>query len=63
MQKLLQNKHFVNTAAKVLMYCTTLVVVGVLFWKAPEQAVQIMNTGAYLLGGAALGSKLGIGFK
>ena len=60
MNKLLQNKHFVTTTARALMYCTTLAVVGVLFWKAPEQAVQIMNAAVYMLGGAAVGSKLGI---
>lgn len=60
MNKILQNKHLVNTTAKVVMYCATLVVVGVLFWKAPEQAVQVMNAGVYMVGGAAVGSKLGI---
>ncbi len=60
MNKILQNKHFVTTTAKVIMYCFTISVVGVLFWKAPEQAVQIMNSAAYLIGGAAIGSKLGI---
>lgn len=60
MKHALQNKYLVNTIAKVVMYGMTLLVVGVLFWKAPEQAVQIMNSAVYLLGGAALGSKLGI---
>lgn len=60
MQKALQNKHLINTSAKVIMYCFTLIVVGILFWKAPTQATQIMNTAAYLLGGATLGTKLGL---
>lgn len=60
MNKLFQNKHFVDNIARVVMYCATLVVVGVVFWKAPDQAVEIMKTGAMMLGGAAVGSKLGI---
>lgn len=60
MYQLLQNKHLVNTTAKVLMYCATLTVVGVVFWHAPEQAVEIMKTGALMLGGAAVSSKLGV---
>ena len=60
MYKLLQNKHFVDTTARVLMYALTLSVVTVIFWKAPEQAVQIMNAGAYVLGGAVLKQKLGL---
>ena len=61
MQKLLQNKHLVSTVAKVIMYCFTLAVVALLFWKAPEQAAKVMNAGAYVLGGAALRSKLNLG--
>ncbi len=60
MKELLQNKHFVNTAARVITYSLTLCIVALLFWKAPTQATQVMNTAAYLLGGAALRSKLGL---
>ncbi len=42
------------------MYCSTLAVVGVVFWHAPDQAVELMKTGVTMLGGAAVGSKLGI---
>jgi hypothetical protein len=60
MNNLFHDKHFTSTAARLVMYCATLVVVGIVFWKAPEQAVEIMKTGAMMLGGAAVGSKLGI---
>lgn len=60
MHKLLENKHFINTTAKVIMYCITLIVVGLLFWRAPEQAIQVMNASVYVLGGVTVGSKLGI---
>ena len=60
MVTLFQNKHFVTTAAKVAMYCVTLVVVAVVFWRAPEQAVEIMKAGMLMLGGAVIGPKLGI---
>lgn len=60
MRGFLKNDHLVTTSAKVIMYCATLVVVGVLFWKAPDQAVQIMNAGVYMLGGAAVGKTMGI---
>jgi hypothetical protein len=49
-----------HTTAKVIMYCFTVAVVALLFWKAPEQAVQVMNAAAYILGGAAVGTKLGL---
>jgi hypothetical protein len=42
------------------MYCFTICIVGLLFWKAPEQATQVMNAAAYVLGGAALRGKLGL---
>ena len=60
MREIFRNKHLVNTIAMVVMYCGTLIVVGLVFWKAPEQAVQIMNTAVSMLGGAAVGSKLGL---
>jgi uncharacterized membrane protein YbaN (DUF454 family) len=63
MKKVFENKHLVSTAAKVIMYCTTLVVVGILFLKAPEYAVQVMNAAVYMAGGAAVGAKLGINVK
>ncbi len=46
------------TTAKVVMYCSTIVVVGVAFWHAPEQAVEMFKTGALVLGGIFAGPKI-----
>lgn len=48
------------TTAKVVMYCSTLAVVGIVFWHAPEQAVELLKTGVLMLGGAAVGAKMGV---
>ncbi len=54
MQKLLQNKYFVSTAARLLTYGGTLIfilaVVSLLLWKAPEQIQGVLTGVAYILG-------------
>lgn len=64
MQKLLQNKHFVDTAARVLMYGLTflfiLAMIGLLLWRAPEQVQGVMTAAAYILGALFGVPKLGL---
>ena len=61
MVKLLQNKHFVNTAAGLIKHCVTLGVFVGLFVVAPDQHTNILTAAAaFVLGGSPLRAKIGL---
>lgn len=60
MQKLLQNKHFVNTAAMLIKYTTAVAVLTVLYFAAPEHHESILTAILMIVGGGPIRAKLGL---
>jgi hypothetical protein len=54
MRELLQNKHLVDTLARLMTYGLTLIFIvamaALLLWKAPAQAQGVLTAVAYILG-------------
>lgn len=64
MVRLNYKKHRLNKIIELLKYCFTLGLLCILVIKSPNQATQLVTAaGAFILGGAKLGTKIGITTK
>lgn len=60
MVKLLENRHLVDKITKLAALVVSLIFLGFIFWKAPDNASQLVTISAYVLAGAKLKDKFSL---